>query len=156
MKKPFTEAECQTLYKFLTSADIDAQGFVLAVDGYGGATNASERTRDTSIAQRASIMKLQWQCYWQDEAEDAGRLKFMDDFYTNMYTGSHVPPEYQGTPFGDRYEGCYMNYADADMLRYKHWPELYYGTAGLYPFLQGVKQKYDSNNIFHSSMSIRA
>jgi FAD/FMN-containing dehydrogenase len=49
-----------------------------------------------------------------------------------------------------------MNYADADMLRYKHWPELYYGTAGLYPFLQGVKQKYDSNNIFHSSMSIRA
>jgi hypothetical protein len=155
MKKPFIEAECQTLYKFLTSGDIDAQGFVLAVDGYGGATNASDRTRDTAIAQRTSIMKLQWQCYWQDQAEDAGRLKFMDDFYTAMYTGSHVPPEYQGTPFGDRYEGCYMNYADADMLRYKHWPELYYGTAGLYPFLQEVKRKYDSNNIFHSSMSIR-
>jgi hypothetical protein len=155
MKKPFTEAECQTLYKFLTSADIDAQGFVLAVDGYGGATNTSERIQDTAIAQRASIMKLQWQCYWQDEAEDTGRLKFMDDFYTTMYTGSHVPPEYQGTPFGDRYEGCYMNYADSDMLRYKYWPELYYGTAGLYSFLQKVKRKYDSNNIFHSSMSIR-
>jgi len=155
MKEPFTEAECSTLYKFLTSAEIDAQGFVLAVDGYGGATNVPQRTQDTSIAQRASIMKLQWQCYWEDQNEDALHLKFMDDFYTAMYTGSHVPAEYQGTPFGDRYEGCYMNYADADMLRYKHWPELYYGSAGLYSFLQQVKRTYDSNNIFHSSMSIR-
>jgi FAD/FMN-containing dehydrogenase len=156
MKKPFTEAEGHTLYKFLTSREIDAQGFVLSVDGYGGATNASERIQDTAIAQRESIMKLQWQCYWTDTTEDARHLKFMDDFYTAMYTGSHVPLEYQGTPFGDRYQGCYMNYADADMLRYKHWPELYYGTTGLYPFLQQVKRTYDSNNIFHSSMSIRA
>jgi hypothetical protein len=155
MKKPFTEAELHTLYTFLTAPGAEAQGFVLSVDGYGGATNAIERVQDTAIAQRASIMKLQWQCYWEDEAEDRQHLKFMDDVYTGMYTGPHVPPEYQGTPFGERYEGCYMNYADADMLRYKHWPALYYGAGGLYPFLQQVKRKYDSNNIFHSSMSIR-
>ena len=156
MKKPFVEAECHTLYKFLTSPDIDAHGFVLAVDGYGGATNSTDRVQDTSIAQRSSIMKLQWQCYWQEDSGDASRLKFMDDFYTAMYTGAHVPPEYQGTPFGGRYEGCYMNYADADMIRYAHWPQLYYGVAGLYPLLQQVKKRYDSNNIFHSSMSVRA
>ena len=156
MKKPFVEAECHTLYKFLTSPDIDAHGFVLAVDGYGGATNSTDRVQDTSIAQRSSIMKLQWQCYWQEDSGDASRLKFMDDFYTAMYTGAHVPPEYQGTPFGERYEGCYMNYADADMIRYAHWPQLYYGVAGLYPLLQQVKKQYDSNNIFHSSMSVRA
>ena len=155
MKAPFTKEECDTLYKYLASPDIDAHGFVLEVDGFGGAANAAERVRDTAIAQRSSIMKLQWQCYWQDEAEDAGRLKFMDDFYTEMYTGPHVPAGYQGTPFGNRYEGCYMNYADVDMLRYKYWPQLYYGTAGLYPFLQQVKRRYDPNNIFHSSMSIR-
>jgi hypothetical protein len=51
MKKPFTEAEGHTLYKFLTSREIDAQGFVLSVDGYGAATNASERTHDAAIAQ---------------------------------------------------------------------------------------------------------
>jgi len=155
MKAPFTKAECETLYKYLSSADIDAHGFVLEVDGFGGAANARKRMRDTAIAQRSSIMKLQWQCYWQNEAEDASRLKFMDSFYTEMYTGPHVPPEYQGTPFGDRYEGCYMNYPDADMLRYGYWPELYYGTAGLYPFLRQVKRRYDPNNIFHSSMSVR-
>lgn len=156
MKKPFVQAECHSLYKFLTSPDINAHGFVLAVDGYGGATNSPDRMQDTAIAQRSSIMKLQWQCYWNDVSEDAGRVKFMDDFYTTMYTGSHVPPEYQGTPFGDRYEGCYMNYADADMIRYAHWPQLYYGIAGLYPMLQQVKKQYDANNIFHSSMSVRA
>jgi hypothetical protein len=155
MKKPFCRAESDTLYAYLTSPTIDAHGFVLEIDGFGGAANVKARAEDTSIAQRSSIMKLQWQCYWQDVAEDAGRLKFMDDFYTHMYTGLHVPPEFQGTPFGDRYEGCYMNYADADMLRYSYWPELYYGKTGLYPFLQNVKRRYDPNNIFHSSMSIR-
>jgi FAD/FMN-containing dehydrogenase len=49
-----------------------------------------------------------------------------------------------------------MNYADSDMLRYSHWPQLFYGTGTLYPFLQSVKQRYDPHNIFHSSMSIRA
>jgi FAD/FMN-containing dehydrogenase len=155
MKKPFTDAECHTLYKFLTSSDIDSNGFVMAIDGYGGAMNNLDRAYDTAMAQRSSIMKLQWQCYWQDKEQDAGRLKFMDDFYSAVYTGPHVPAEYQGTPFGERYEGCYMNYADADMLRYSYWPQLFYGTADLYPFLQQVKKRYDPNNIFHSSMSIR-
>jgi FAD/FMN-containing dehydrogenase len=41
------------------------------------------------------------------------------------------------------------------MLRYNYWTELYYGTKGLYPFLQSVKKKYDPNNIFHHAMSIR-
>lgn len=42
------------------------------------------------------------------------------------------------------------------MLSYPFWPQLYYGDQGLYPFLQGVKRKYDPNNIFHRSMSVRA
>ena len=79
----------------------------------------------------------------------------MDEFYTRMYTGPHVPAEFQGTPFGEQYEGCYINYADVDMLRYSYWPELYYGQTGLYPFLHDVKRRYDPNNIFHHSMSIR-
>lgn len=156
MKQTFTPAECAAIYKYLAASKTKAGGVFLAVDSYGGAINRSERIPDTAIAQRSSIMKLQWQSYWRAEREDAEHLKFMDDFFTAVYTGPHVPEAYQGTPFGDRFEGCYMNYADADMLRYSHWPQLYYGTGSLYPFLQQVKRRYDPNNIFHSSMSIRA
>jgi len=53
-------------------------------------------------------------------------------------------------------EGCYINYPDADMLKHDYWPELYYGNAGISPFLQQVKKKYDPNNVFHHAMSIRA
>ncbi|WP_255550718.1 FAD-binding oxidoreductase [Granulicella sp. dw_53] len=156
MKKTFTSAESSAIYKYLTSPQIDSHGSVLAIDGYGGATNISDRAHDTAMPQRSSIMKLQWQCYWRDPEQDAGRLKFMDDFFTAVYTGSHVSSDHQGTPYGERYEGCYMNYPDADMLRYSYWPQLYYGAGDLYPLLQRVKKQYDPNNIFHSSMSVRA
>lgn len=156
MKQTFTPGECSAIWKFLNSTDIDAHGSILAIDSYGGTVNTPARGHDTAIAQRSSIMKLQWMCYWRELDQDAGRLKFMDDFFTSVYTGSHVPPEFQGTPMGPRFEGCYMNYADADMLRYRFWPQLFFGTGDLYPFLQKVKQQYDPNNIFHSSMSIRA
>ena len=38
----------------------------MAVDSYGGATNNPARARDTAIWQRSSVMKLQYQTYWQD------------------------------------------------------------------------------------------
>lgn len=153
MKQSFTAVECAVLHKYFNSPD--ARGSVLAIDGYGGAINQPDRVHDTAMAQRSSVMKLQLQSYWRNKDQDAARLKFMDEFYTATYTGGHVPPEYQGTPFGPRYEGCYMNYADSDMLRYSFWPQLFYGAGDLYPFLQGVKKRYDPNNIFHSSMSVR-
>lgn len=155
MKETFTPQECATIYKFLTSSDYDPRGTTLAVDSYGGAVNNLDRVQDTAIPQRASQMKLQYLSFWRDADDDVRRLKFMDDFYTAVYTGDHVPAEYQGTPMGTRFEGCYMNYCDVDMLRYKYWPQLYYGTGDLYPFLQRVKRRYDPNNIFHHAMSIR-
>ena len=155
MKESFTPAECSAIYRALTTAT-DAHGSVLAVDSYGGAINNADRLHDTAIAQRSSIMKLQWQSYWRDEGQDAGRMKYLDDYYTAVYTGPHVDPKHQGTPYGPGFEGCYMNYPDTDMLRYSYWPELYYGRGDLYPFLQKIKKQYDPNNVFHSSMSVRA
>lgn len=102
-------------------------------------------------------MKLQYQSYWKRAEDDAGRLRWMSDFYTATYSGANVPPAYRGTPFpGDFYEGCYINYPDRDMLAYSFWPQLYYGNKDLYPFLQDVKRRYDPNNVFHHAMSIRA
>ncbi len=155
MKKTFTPAEASTIYKLYTSPANEGRGSVISIDSYGGAVNRPGLVRDTAVAQRSSIMKLQWQCYWRNADEDSEHLRAMDEIYTAVYTGSHVDAHHQGTPWGDRYEGCYMNYADCDMLRYSYWPELYYGRDGLYPFLQQVKRRYDPNNIFHSSMSVQ-
>lgn len=158
MKSNFTTENAKTIYKFLTTdvPGVDLRGFVLAIDSYGGMTNQSHLVEETSVFQRSSIMKLQYQYYWQNPSDDATRLKWLSDFYTALYTGPTVDAKYSGTPYpGKQYEGCFINYPDADMLKYSFWPDLYYGNGDLYPFLQKVKKRYDPNNIFHHSMSIR-
>ena len=155
MKKAFTEAEALALYKLLS--DDVSRGLIVAVDSYGGATNNPERAKDTAVPQRSSVMKLQYQTYWQDAADDAARLKGIRDTFTAAYSTAVADQAHLGTPYpNDHYEGCYINYPDADMLEHTYWPQLYYGTGDLYPFLQGVKKKYDPHNIFHHAMSIRA
>ena len=155
MKRGFVPAEARAIYRFYSGDSITARSSVISIDSYGGAVNRPQLADETAIAQRSSVMKLQWQCYWFDPAEDAQHLRELDAFYTSIYTGKHVDAHHQGTPWGDAYEGCYMNYADVDMLRYSYWPELFYGRDGLYEYLQKVKQAYDPNNVFHHAMSIR-
>ena len=158
MKRTFTSAEARTIYKHLHREipGVKLSG-ILAVDSYGGAINRPELANETSIPQRASVMKLQFQTYWENPADDAGRVRWMHDFFTDLYSGPDVEAPYKGTPYpNQQYEGCYINYPDVDMLAYPFWPQLYYGDQGLYPFLQKVKHQYDPNNIFHHSMSVRA
>lgn len=103
-----------------------------------------------SAADSASRMEV---C---DTAEDAAHLEWMQEFYTDLYSGPDTDPQRKGAPYAnDRYEGCYINYPDKDMLAYNFCPELYYGNQGLYPFLQGVKRRYDPKNVFHHAMSVR-
>lgn len=155
MKRGFVPAEARAIYRFYSGDSITARSSVISIDSYGGAVNRTQLAAETAIAQRSSVMKLQWQCYWFDPTQDAQQLHELDAFYTSIYTGEHVDAHHQGTPWGDAYEGCYMNYADVDMLRYPYWPELFYGRDGLYEYLQKVKQAYDPNNVFHHAMSIR-
>jgi hypothetical protein len=158
MRRNFTRAEAKCIYKHLTRVvpGVDLRGSVMAVDSYGGAVNAKDLAATTSVWQRSSIMKVQFQQYWDRAEEDAGRLQWMREFYTDVYS-QEVEPKYAGTPYpNEYYEGCYINYPDSDMLAYAFWPQVYYGTGDLYPFLQQVKRRYDPNNIFHHKMSIRA
>ena len=156
MKQNFTAEELKRMYAWLTRDIPNVNtGCVIAVDSYGGAANKPHLAHETSVAQRSSVMKLQYQMYWQNPDEDAARLKYFDDMYTDIYS-ANVHGKYAGTPFqGDYYEGCYINYPDEAMTRYDFWPELYYGTGDLYPFLKKVKKKYDPNNIFHNGMAVR-
>jgi hypothetical protein len=157
MKQNFTTAELKRMYAWLTRDIPDVNtGCVIAVDSYGGAANQRHLAHETSVPQRSSVMKLQFQMYWQKPEEDAARLKYFDEMYTDIYS-ANVQGKHAGTPFeGANYEGCYINYPDVDMARYDFWPQLYYGTGDLYPFLKKVKRKYDPHNVFHNSMSIRA
>ena len=159
MKRRFTSSEIQCIYKHMTRTipGADLRGSMVAIDSYGGAINRKGLAEATAVHQRSSVLKLQYQSYWRDEQNDADHLTWITDFYREMYTGPHVDSRYSGTPYpGDRYEGCYINYPDKDMLAYPFWPQLYYGDRGLYSFLQGVKRRYDPNNVFHHAMSIRA
>ena len=158
MKKNFTVEETKCIYKYMTHdvPGVDLRGFFLAIDSYGGAVNQAQLAEETAIWQRSSVMKLQFQSYWQNAEDDAGRLKWLKEFYSDLYSGSNVDPRYASTPYpGEHYEGCYINYPDSDMLAYSFWPQLYYGNQSLYPFLQSVKRRYDPNNIFHHAMSVR-
>jgi hypothetical protein len=154
MKKPFTEAEALAFYNVLSSGK--AKGLIVAIDSYGGATNNPDRIQDTAVPQRASIMKLQYQTYWQDPKDDAYRLAGIRDTFAAAYSTSVADAAHLGTPYpNDHYEGCYINYPDVDMLEHDYWPQLYYGTGDLYSLLQTTKKKYDPHNIFHHAMSIR-
>jgi hypothetical protein len=158
MKQNFTEAEARCYYKHLTRniPGVDLRGSIVAVDSYGGATNQAQLAETTSVWQRSSIMKLQYQSYWGRKEDDAKRLQWMTDIFSEVYSAPRVDARFAGTPYpGEYYEGCYINYPDSDMLAYPFWPQVYYGDTGLYPFLQGVKRKYDPNNIFHHKMSVR-
>lgn len=159
MKRGFTEAEARCIYKHMqrTIPGVNLSSSMVEIDSYGGAINRPGMTETTAMAQRSSVIKMQPMTFWNDAADDAAHSTWLNDFYTELYSGPDSDPQHPGTPYpGPRYEGCYMNYPDKDMLAYSYWPQLYYGTGGLYAFLQGVKRKYDPNNIFHHAMSIRA
>jgi len=158
MKQNFTPAEIACIYKHLTRTipGADLSRSVMAADSYGGAVNKKELLETTSMPQRSSVMKLQFETYWTRPEEDAAHLQWISEFYSELYSGPDANPKYKGTPYwNNQYEGCYINYPDKDMLAFPFWQELYYGEGGLVPALKAVKQEYDPNNIFHHAMSIR-
>lgn len=158
MKRGFSKEEIACFYKHLTREidGIDLSGNTVLADSFGGAVNQRQKFEETASPQRDSCMKLQFIASWTDPAEDQGQIQWMRDFYKDLYAATGPMEKYAGTPFwSDRYEGCYINYPDVDMLQHPYWPQLYYGTGDLYPFLQNVKRKYDPNNIFHHALSVR-
>ena len=158
LKRGFTEAEARCMYKHLqrTVPGSDLRGSVVEIDSYGGAINRKEMAAATSAAQRSSVIKMQPMTHWSDPKDEEAHCTWLHEFYMDLFSGPDADSQHAGTPYpSDRYEGCYINYPDKDMLGYRYWPELYYGVGELYPFLQEVKRKYDPNNIFHHAMSVR-
>lgn len=136
--QPQIEAMWQNLYKPKHPNPLA----LLQVDSYGCQVNAREPDA-TPIPQRSSVMKLQYQTYWQDQPDDAKNLDWISGFYDDMY-GPRGP-----YPNG-LVDGCYVNYPDVDLIEWEH---LYYKEN--YARLQRAKAHWDPHDIFRHKQSIK-
>ena len=129
MKKGFPIVQSKTIYKYLTKEPTDAcnnkidfSQCLVQVDSYGGVINDIDSSA-TAVPQRSSIMKLQYQAYWNNAAEPgeaeqspwkekaAVYLDWINGFYREVYK------EYGGTPnpandTSGTVDGAHYNYPD--------------------------------------------
>ncbi|WJY36473.1 BBE domain-containing protein [Streptomyces sp. P9-2B-2] len=182
MRRGFTEAQLDAIYRHLSTEDYDNPQALLQVDSYGGAINLPD-SGATAVYQRSSVLKLQYQTYWSwdqdanhddvtdyldaeiDPAIAAPHLRWIREFYRDVYqdTGgvpilapADAPAGGQPEPVTD---GCYINYPDTD-LDDPEWNRsgesshrLYYGDN--YARLQAVKEHWDPRNVFRHAQSIQ-
>jgi FAD/FMN-containing dehydrogenase len=144
MKTEFPDDQIQAIYGALTDAAYSNSQALLQVDSYGGQVNALAPDA-TAVAQRSSIMKLQYQTYWISPEDDEVNLGWINNFYARVYAASG------GVPASNRVtDGCFINYPDADLPA--SWPALYYKDG--YAALQAVKARWDPRNVFNHAQSI--
>jgi hypothetical protein len=164
MRTGFSAAQIEAIYKHLRMVPNGPDGrpiapsqmaqSLLQVDSYGGKIN-DVKPEATAVWQRHSIMKLQYQTYWQEKDSgpdsDDPHISWIRDFYCDMYAASGGIPDPQRAP---NVEGCYINYPDADLN--DHGREtalrLYYGDN--LPRLMRAKRDWDPGNYFQHRQSI--
>lgn len=141
MRKPFPDDQIGIMYEHLANPAHPNSNALIQIEPYGCQINAVDPAA-TAVAQRSSIMLLQYQTYWTDPADGDVNLEWIRSFYTAMYGEDGPMPD-------DVMDGCYINYCDADL---KDWSTLYYKEN--YPRLQQVKARWDPLNIFNHRQSI--
>lgn len=144
---------------------------LVQVDSYGGAVN-DVPSDATAVPQRSSILKLQYQSYWNNAAEvgqagqgrfgrqQAAHLDWIRGIYRDAYAASGGTPDPASDPRGV-VDGCYANYPDSDLGTHADgrvdqalW--LYYlgNFRRNERNLVAVKQRWDPSNVFHNAQSI--
>ncbi|MEW2393321.1 FAD-binding oxidoreductase [Streptomyces venezuelae] len=152
MRASFPDDQLSAAYHHLTRTDYTNPAALLLIAGYGGRVNAVAPDA-TAVAQRDSVMKLQYLAFWQDAAEDERHLAWVREFYRDVYSASG------GVPAPGRVnDGCFVNYADVDLGDPAHntsktpWHALYYKDN--YPRLQRVKAAWDPRGILRHAQSV--
>ncbi len=176
MKKGFPAQQIEAIYKWLNTTPPglppgDMSQSLLQVDSYGGAIN--RRASDaTPVPQRSSILKLQYQTYWNNDSRPGesdrppystqaeGHLQWINDFYREVYA------EYGGTPDPARdhtgtVDGCYYNYPDNVLGTHERgdvdralWLYFLDNFRKNTRNLVKVKQRWDPEDHFHHAQSI--
>lgn len=178
MNKPFPLEQIDAIYHWL---QVEPSGgrpgemsqSLLQVDSYGGAVNriASDAT---AVPQRQSMMKLQYQTYWNNAApvgqsghvpyqkQEKLHLDWINGMYADVYHRYGGTPDPSNDPDGV-VAGCYYNYPDVALGthqdgRIDHALWLYFldnyrnGARNLV----AVKRRWDPGNIFHHAQSLPA
>jgi FAD/FMN-containing dehydrogenase len=141
MIEAFPEGHLEAMWEALSTNPPPAAQTLLQVDSYGGRVNAVA-PGETAVAQRSSTMKLQFQTYWHEAAQEEGNLEWIRRFYDAMYGAEGPLPD--GTV-----DGCYVGYPDVDL---QDWQWLYYKEN--YEKLQQVKATWDPGDVFNHAQSI--
>ncbi len=142
MLQSFPDEQIEVMWEFFVNSQNPNPQASIGIDGYGCQINAVDSAA-TAVTQRSSILKLQYQTYWTDPADDDANLEWIRSFYTAMYGEQGPMPD-------ALLDGCYVNYPDVDLV---DWPTLYYKDN--YARLQQVKARWDPLNIFNYAQSIQ-
>ncbi|MBX3538657.1 MAG: FAD-binding protein [Chelatococcus sp.] len=157
----------------------DLSSTLFQLDSYGGKINKVQ-SKDTAIAQRSSIVKIQYETYWYEDSQNASantavaeaNVKWLQDMYKDVYANWDGIPLPRG--FSDPLvDGCYFNYCDIDIgvnnsdysMDGAQYPidramTAYFGNnyvgAFSHPSIFRIKQAWNPDNWFASSQSIPA
>ena len=163
-----TDVQVQAMFDYLSgmkdTPGLDYSQTLLQIDSYGGAINAYVGT-DTSIKQRSSIMKAQFQTYWNDgymnqSDMDAKYVAWLTSFFMDMFkeTGGFPDPT-SASPAAASVDGCYVNYPNIILGTNGGTPDIHH-ALGLYfgpditASLIRTKAQHDSKNWFQHKQSI--
>lgn len=152
LRRGHTAEQIATTYKWLSTKEYNNPDALVQIDSYGCRINTVAPDA-TAVPQRDSVLKLQYQVYWSDPAEDDWHLAWLRGFYREVYldTGGVPVP-------GEVTDGCFVNYPDIDLsdpewnTSTETWASLYYKEN--YPRLQAVKRRYDPREMFRHAQSI--
>ncbi|WTW98902.1 FAD-binding protein [Streptomycetaceae bacterium NBC_01309] len=156
-RKPFTGSQVAAMWTWLTKdvPNVDLTQTIAQIDSYGCRINAVA-PHDTAVPQRDSCMKLQYQTYWTNPAQDQAHLDFLRGFYTDVYADTGGVPEISDAAHDRSTDGAYVNYPDVDLGiatdPAPQYPRLYYKDG--YERLQLTKGIWDPNNHFHHKQSV--
>lgn len=176
MKKGFPDRQMKAIYHWLQVvpegvAESDMAQSLLQVDSYGGQINQVSSTA-TAVPQRSSILKLQYQTYWNndstagvplssaDKAQEQAHLSWMHQFYAAVYADTGGTPDPARDP-GGTVDGCYFNYPDIDLGSHEagdvdHALRLYFleNFRRNQRNLVSIKQHWDPQDYFHHAQSL--
>lgn len=151
-RRTFTPDQRTALYRNLTRTDVHSPGAIVMLMPFGGQINAVPSDATASV-QRDSVMKMRIENWWVTPQDDDPNIAWGRDIFSQLFatTGGAPVPD-------DATDGCYINYADADMLdpRFNRsgvpWSTLYYGDN--YTRLRAVKSRWDPHNFFRHRMGV--
>lgn len=176
MKKAFPADQIDSIYRWLhvTPTGLRPEEMtqsLLQVDSYGGAVNDHSSVA-TPVPQRSSMMKLQYQTYWSNDAEPGegtqgghveqanAHLAWIRGMYGEVYAAFGGTPDPSRDATGT-VDGCYYNYPDPDLGSHRTGD----ADAALWLYFLGnfrsnrrnlvdIKSTWDPRNFFHHDQSI--